>query len=101
MDVSRLFSASDGEVVDLSQNYDFNEDFSTPTVVNTEELRDRYGNLCVVKEVAQINNRRRFLFKCDCGKEKEIDLNSVRTGNTLSCGWRRIVTGKQIGRAHV
>lgn len=40
VDVSRLFSASDGEVVDLQQNYDFNEDFTTPTVVNTEELRD-------------------------------------------------------------
>ena len=40
VDVSRLFSAFDGEVVNLQQNYDFNEDFSTPTVVNTEELRD-------------------------------------------------------------
>ena len=40
VDVSRLFSASDGEVVNLQQNYDFNEDFSTPVVVNTEELRD-------------------------------------------------------------
>lgn len=40
VDVSRLFSASDDEVVDLQQNYDFNEDFSTPTVVNTEELRN-------------------------------------------------------------
>lgn len=40
VDVSRLFSASDGEIVDLQQNYDFNEDFSTPTVVNTEELRN-------------------------------------------------------------
>jgi hypothetical protein len=40
VDVSRLFSAFDGEVVGLQQNYDFNEDFSTPTVVNTEELRN-------------------------------------------------------------
>lgn len=40
VDVSRLFSAFDGEVVDLQQNYDFNEDFSTPSVVNTEELRN-------------------------------------------------------------
>ena len=40
VDVSSLFSASDGEVVDLLQNYDFNEDFSTPSVVNTEELRN-------------------------------------------------------------
>ena len=51
MDVSRLFSASDGEVVDLLQNYDFNEDFSTPTVVNTEELRD---------SVISYNNHRAF-----------------------------------------
>ena len=40
VDVSSLFSSSDGEVVDLLQNHDFNEDFSTPSVVNTEELRN-------------------------------------------------------------
>jgi hypothetical protein len=40
VDVSRLFSASDREVVNLQQNHDFNEDFSTPSVVNTEELRN-------------------------------------------------------------
>ena len=40
VDVSRLFSASDREVVDLQQNYCFNDDFSTPTVINTEELRN-------------------------------------------------------------
>lgn len=40
VDVSPLFSASDGEIVNLMQNYDFNEDFSTPFVVNTEELRN-------------------------------------------------------------
>lgn len=40
VDVSSLFSAADNEVVNLQQNYDFNEDFSTPVVVNTEELRN-------------------------------------------------------------
>lgn len=40
VDVSRLFSAFDGDLVNLQQNYDFNEDFSTPFVVNTKELRD-------------------------------------------------------------
>lgn len=40
VDVSPLFSSSDGEVVGLLQNHDFNEDFSTPSVVNTEELRN-------------------------------------------------------------
>lgn len=40
VDTSVLFSAADNEVVDLQINYDFNDDFSTPTVVNTKELRD-------------------------------------------------------------
>lgn len=40
VDVTRLFSAFDGDLVNLQQNYDFNEDFSTPFVVNTKELRD-------------------------------------------------------------
>lgn len=40
VDTSRLFSAFDNEIVDLQQNYDFNDDFSTPAVVNTQELRD-------------------------------------------------------------
>lgn len=40
VDASRLFSAFDNEIVDLQQNYDFNEDFSVPSVVNTEELRN-------------------------------------------------------------
>lgn len=40
VDVSRLFSATDREVVDLQQNYDFNENLTPPTVVNTEELRN-------------------------------------------------------------
>lgn len=39
VDTSLLFSSFDNEVVNLQQNYDFNEDFSTPAVVNTEELR--------------------------------------------------------------
>jgi hypothetical protein len=40
VDVSRLFSSSDNEVVNLQQNYDFNDDFSTPFVLNTQDLRD-------------------------------------------------------------
>ena len=40
VDTSALFSSADNEIVNLQQNYDFNEDFSTPAVVNTEELRN-------------------------------------------------------------
>lgn len=39
VDTSVLFSSVDKEVVNLPINYDFNGDFSTPSVVNTEELR--------------------------------------------------------------
>lgn len=40
VDASALFSSDDKEVVNLQINYDFNGDFSTPSVVNTEELRN-------------------------------------------------------------
>lgn len=51
VDASSLFSAFDNEIVNLQQNYDFNEDFSTPSVVNSEELRD---------SVIQYNKHRSF-----------------------------------------
>ena len=58
---------------------------------------DRYNMLTVIREVERHvlpNGRlkRMFLLKCDCGKSKEIMLNSVRSGKTTSCGCRRIET---------
>lgn len=55
---------------------------------------DKYGMLTIVKEVeSKINSSGReircFLCKCDCGKEKVVPMNNLRSGNTKSCGCMR------------
>ena len=46
----------------------------------------RYGCLTVIKEVDQIKTKRRWLCKCDCGNEVIALMDSLRSGNTQSCG---------------
>jgi hypothetical protein len=46
-----------------------------------------YSRLCVIREVARVRpTYRRFLFRCECGAEKEIDLSPVHRGSVMSCG---------------
>lgn len=47
---------------------------------------ERYNRLVVIKENEKINGKRYFLFMCDCGNTTNVALNSVRRGNTKSCG---------------
>jgi len=52
---------------------------------------DRYNQLTVIQEVETSKHKRRvFLFQCDCGNKKEMILNNVRVGNTISCGCHRV-----------
>ncbi len=47
----------------------------------------KYGKLVVIKRVNNsINKRVSWLCKCDCGNEIVVEGNSLRTGNTKSCG---------------
>lgn len=46
----------------------------------------KYGMLTIVEELERVGSRRYFLWKCDCGNTKKIDMNPVRSGNTKSCG---------------
>lgn len=46
----------------------------------------RYERLTVIKEVEQIKTKRRWLCKCDCGNEVIALMDSLRSGNTRSCG---------------
>jgi len=61
---------------------------------------DKYGRLTIIKEVKNLNikNVRFFLCSCECGNEKVIILNSLRSGDTKSCGCYRkeIVTERSI-----
>ena len=45
-----------------------------------------YGRLTVIKEVEQIKTKRRFLCRCECGNEVIARMESLRSGNTQSCG---------------
>lgn len=46
----------------------------------------RFGHLTAISIAGKRNNRFVWFCKCDCGNEVEVDGNSLRTGNTLSCG---------------
>ena len=49
---------------------------------------ERFGRLVALRLVSRDLkwNGHKWLFVCDCGKEKIISIKSVRTGNTQSCG---------------
>jgi 5-methylcytosine-specific restriction endonuclease McrA len=48
---------------------------------------DRFGRLVAIKYLyTGKHHRRYFLFKCDCGNEKIIQVSSLTSGNTRSCG---------------
>lgn len=47
---------------------------------------NRYGKLVVIKRVDSKPNTTYWLCKCDCGKEKIILGNSLKSGATVSCG---------------
>lgn len=56
---------------------------------------DRYGSLVLIKEVKPYSfpsgqKQRQFLCRCDCGVEKKIVFNRLKTGNTTTCGCSRI-----------
>lgn len=66
-----------------------------PLIIN---VGDAYGKLTIVSEVDQTGNGRRFLCKCDCGQEKEVNLSKLRSGNTKSCGCFQL---ESRGRANI
>lgn len=47
---------------------------------------DKYGRLTIVEEKPSVNNRRKFSCLCECGNYKNIQLDSLRQGKTISCG---------------
>ena len=47
----------------------------------------------VIKEVEVKKEKRRFLCECECGTQKEVSLNSLRTKKTISCGCKKIKHG--------
>lgn len=49
-------------------------------------IGNKYNRLTAIKRIYDGRNGVRYLFKCDCGKEKVILKNAVVSGKTKSCG---------------
>lgn len=49
----------------------------------------KFGKLTVLYRSSKIGEPIKFMCKCDCGNEKEIRGNDLRSGKTLSCGCLR------------
>ena len=54
----------------------------------------RYGRLEVIKKYKSLNSSTRWLCKCDCGNYTVVHANSLKSGNTKSCGCIKIETQK-------
>lgn len=52
-------------------------------------IGQRYGLLTVIEELAQKGTKRRFFCRCDCGNTVTALMDSLRSGNTKSCGCLR------------
>lgn len=65
----------------------------------------RFGNLVVIGQDSERDrfNRIKWICKCDCGNVISIIGQSLRTGNTKSCGCKRNedLTGQRFGRLTV
>jgi hypothetical protein len=46
----------------------------------------RFGKLVALRFVARRTHQTMWLFRCDCGTEKEIAAGVVKAGSTVSCG---------------
>ena len=54
------------------------------------QLGTKYNMWTLVREVPKLDQGRRFLCRCDCGTEKELNLVYLRMGRSISCGCNRI-----------
>lgn len=67
-------------------------------------LGKKYGKLTILKEVDRKLYKgvyyRMVLCKCDCGNEKVIGFQSVKTGNALSCGCYNLEISKKRATKH-
>lgn len=53
---------------------------------------ERYGMFTVIKRIGRKKKHTIVLAKCDCGNEKEVRMDSIRSGLIRSCGCARVGT---------
>lgn len=57
-----------------------------PNKKHKDISNERFGRLVAISMIAKFKNKTKWICLCDCGKIKEILLNSLTTGRTMSCG---------------
>ncbi|MCI1859004.1 MAG: hypothetical protein LKI80_12700 [Sporolactobacillus sp.] len=59
----------------------------------------RFGRLVAIQEVPTTDHIRRYLCQCDCGRQKVVRMDLLRTGRTKSCGClNREITSRRLTR---
>src|SRR5207249_3571477 len=58
----------------------------------------RFARLTVMSLARRVRTHTLWLCQCDCGNEVEVRADSLKTGNTQSCGCLGRVTGRRHGR---
>lgn len=59
------------------------------------ETGDRYGRLVSVEKRPSIRKKTYWLFRCDCGIEKVVNVGNVYEGKINSCGCLRVELNKK------
>lgn len=85
---------------------DIEKQYKIIPVGRAKDIRGvRYGRLVVVDRVENRGGRVFWLCKCDCGNYKETSTSALKSGDTVSCGCRRLelntpddITGQKSGR---
>ncbi len=62
--------------------------------------KDKFGDLIVISDVFKIKGYRVVLCKCICGKNKVIQVSSLNSGETKSCGCLQKKKASQANKTH-
>ena len=64
------------------------------------DINKKYGRLTPVRRVENKNGKQHWLFRCDCGTEKEIYSHRVEAGGSKSCGCYKVDMCGDLFRTH-
>ncbi len=52
----------------------------------------RFGDLVAIRRVESVNRKTMWLCRCDCGNEKIVEKQALKTGRTTNCGCKQRMT---------
>ena len=61
---------------------------------------DKFGDLTIIKEIERYKEKRYFLCRCSCGKERRVRFVALRAGRIKSCGCKRDERNRTANLSH-